>query len=1031
MVLTMVFKMKRKSKKCVVCLMVAALMISSLFTVLVDARPQMERFEEFNGHEISCPEGTDDAYFEVDTERSAYPFPNHYPSVQELYDWYDDLVLEFPDMVTKHHIGNSYEGRDLWVLEITSDEDVQVDEKPEVLIDACMHAREWSTPQVASYLMWRLLNEYDTNDTIYWLLNNRIIHIMPMQNPDGYIFDGNGNYAARQGWRKNRNASTPTSSVGVDLNRNWDIMWSGGNYIPGADDYRGVAPFSEYENWHLRDYMLSRDIQSYQNLHSYHGSLLIPLMYSTSPSPHDSWYRGMASHMTSLTSRLGNENWHYAYGQPHEMIGYTSTGGVVSWVYDNIGATGLCFEVHTGGSGMEGFYPNPSLIMTINNDLDNSLIYQCRVADTDLGDGTTNLYPPVPYILYGTVNDIGGSPVIEMDVTLENLDTGETLSIPTNSNGYYELNYGNLVENGYTLTDTFSVSVWTSYNEFTIGDEWGQRIDIEVIMEGDPPEITLTSPNGGEVWYAHTDEDISWTTIQGEDPIDRVDLWYSIDAGTSWNSIAAGIDDTGSYYWTVPNVNSDQSLVRARVVDTLGRWGANISDDVFTIIGVPPAPPQNLDVERIGTTETWTWLYNQPHRTTPPSATGLNGPGTYWGAMRVELHAVEAIGIGCYIMDNPTYIQGYIYTDGAGGTTPGTMLGQTENIASPGPGEWLEIPYTDPVPLARGHYWIVLEVRVPVQGNRGLGRYDGHLNDNAWLSLDGSSWSELQDYGLIFNHALEVLTLEAGDGDDHNQISWDASPNDPVEVSHYNIHRSEFQSGPWDGSTFVDSVIADGSGAYEYLDFFMGMADGIFWWYVVRAVGTNGMEGQNTDAVQEPGAPTETFDIPLYADGAAGGWNFVSFNLVPGDTSPEAILENPTYGISGNYDRLMYYNAADGEWLSYVPGRAARYNNMHSWNHHMGLWIRMTTSDTLTIAGTLPASTEITLYPGWTMVGLPSPSAGNHGLPGAINRVGYFDATAEYNLAYSYSPGAFVFEPGRGYWLYNPTDSAVVWTVGY
>ncbi len=97
----------------------------------------------------------------------------------------------------------------------------------------------------------------------------------------------------------------------------------------------------------------------------------------------------------------------------------------------------------------------------------------------------------------------------------------------------------------------------------------------------------------------------------------------------------------------------------------------------------------------------------------------------------------------------------------------------------------------------------------------------------------------------------------------------------------------------------------------------------------------------------------------------------------------------------------------------------------------MGIWIRMTTGDTLTITGSAPTSTDITLYPGWTMVGLPSSASGNHGLPAEVNIVGYFDASMEYNVAYTDDVAAFVFEPGRGYWLHNPTDVAITWTVDY
>ncbi len=547
-------------------------------------------------------------------------------------------------------------------------------------------------------------------------------------------------------------------------------------------------------------------------------------------------------------------------------------------------------------------------------------------------------------------------------------------------------------------------------------------------IPGEPPSVTVTRPDGGESFLAGELEDITWTSAAGDDPIDYVQLAYSVNGGTSWTVIATGLPDTGSYTWTVPNENSDQCLVRVRVFDVLGRTGEDVSDGLFTIQGTPPAPPDDISVEHIGTMEEWNWLYNEPHRTTPPGATGLGSAGTYWGAMRVELDADEAIGMACYVLHQPTYIVGYIHTDGAGGTTPGSRLGETEQIDNPGPGEWVEIPFQQPVDLTAGHHWIILEVQLPDGSTRGLGRYDGHVDDNAWISLDFSSWSELQDYDLIYNHALEVLTVDYDEtGDDHNLVTWNASPDDPPEVSHYNIYRSELQGGPWDASTLIDSVSADGSTQYACTDPFKGLADEIYWWYVVRAVGTNGMEEQNTDAVQEPGAPTDTFDIPLYAGGDAEGWNFVSFNLIPVDTSLEAILAD----IGGNYDKLMYFDASSGEWSSYVPGRAERYNNLQSWNHRMGIWIHVTTTDTLTIVGTAPASTDLTLYPGWTMVSLPSETAGNHGLPGEIDRLGYFDGTAEYNLAYSFDPDTFVFEPGQGYWIHNPGDTAVVWTIDY
>ncbi len=170
-----------------------------------------------------------------------------------------------------------------------------------------------------------------------------------------------------------------------------------------------------------------------------------------------------------------------------------------------------------------------------------------------------------------------------------------------------------------------------------------------------------------------------------------------------------------------------------------------------------------------------------------------------------------------------------------------------------------------------------------------------------------------------------------------------------------------------------------------------------------------------------------TFDIPLFAGGEAEGWNFVSFNLVPVNTDITAILAD----IEDNFDRLMYYDASFNAWSSYVPGRVEHYDQLQSWNHTMGIWILMNTDDVLTITGTAPVSTDITLRPGWNMVGLPSESAGNHGLPVEITKIGYFDAAEEYNLAYTEGVDVFEFQPGQGYWVYNEVSHSVIWTVEY
>ena len=173
------------------------------------------------------------------------------------------------------------------------------------------------------------------------------------------------------------------------------------------------------------------------------------------------------------------------------------------------------------------------------------------------------------------------------------------------------------------------------------------------------------------------------------------------------------------------------------------------------------------------------------------------------------------------------------------------------------------------------------------------------------------------------------------------------------------------------------------------------------------------------------------FAVALSVSPESQGWNLVSFNVEPNENTLVDILENPDYGISGSYESVMYHDGETGEWFSYVPGRAPRYNDVDSWNYAMGVWIKMNTDDILVVEGEAPVNTDITLYSGWNLVGMPSVTADNHGLPEEVTKIGYFHASDEYNLAYDYDPENFVFEPGQGYWIYNDADHSVVWTVEY
>ena len=93
-----------------------------------------------------------------------------------------------------------------------------------------------------------------------------------------------------------------------------------------------------------------------------------------------------------------------------------------------------------------------------------------------------------------------------------------------------------------------------------------------------PATPILLTPNGGEVIYTGYTFNITWNTST---LYSTVNLYYSLDNGTTWTTIATNLTNNGAYTWTIPNANSTTCLVRiANYADITVK---DQSDAVFTI----------------------------------------------------------------------------------------------------------------------------------------------------------------------------------------------------------------------------------------------------------------------------------------------------------------------------------------------------------------------------------------------------------------------------------------------------------------
>lgn len=79
---------------------------------------------------------------------------------------------------TLEKVGKSYEGRDLYIMKISSN---VTKGNPIIFIDANIHAREWASSAVALNLITKLVRSPRMIMSLDW-------YIMPMVNPDGYEY---------------------------------------------------------------------------------------------------------------------------------------------------------------------------------------------------------------------------------------------------------------------------------------------------------------------------------------------------------------------------------------------------------------------------------------------------------------------------------------------------------------------------------------------------------------------------------------------------------------------------------------------------------------------------------------------------------------------------------------------------------------------------------------------------------------------------------------------------------------------------
>ena len=599
-------------------------------TDLPDNGPQMAALAQIAAQEppVSTPEG----------------------SVPAQYHTYTTLTADLQQIATDHpaisrliSVGQSTQGRELWMMKLTANPDVDESE-PEFLYISSMHGDEVTGKELLFNLIDYITDNYGSDPRITNLIDTTEIWIMPSMNPDG----------TELGQRGNAN--------NVDLNRNFPDQYDD----PINDSSGRQAETVAIMNWRLSHYpALSANM---------HGGALVanypfdsnPGGSSTfTPTPDDSTFVSVARTYADNNPPMSTSNGHPAFddGITNGADWYAINGGMQDWEYVWYGDLDLTLEVSNtkwpAAADLPGFWDDNLESMLsymervhdgihgVVTDADSGLPLAATIeiagapyptySDPDVGDyhrvvvpGTYDLIVSAPShetkTIPGVVVPAGGSTVMDIQLGAQPVAL-QPMSFVVDDGGDGNLVGGESASVALTLQNMGRSATNVTANLIPLG-EYGSAVqpdaDYPDIPLGDNQEsiaphhtiaLDPTTPGGHWAGYA-----VEWFSDQGSGMSDAifldvgipeimnaasVDVPYSIAAFPLPVTVTSSLPFTGTTSISELRVSLDisHSYIGDLVITLISPAGTRVklhdrnggtTDDIVGTYGVDLTPTQSL-----------------------------------------------------------------------------------------------------------------------------------------------------------------------------------------------------------------------------------------------------------------------------------------------------------------------------------------------------------------------------------------------------------------------------------------------------
>lgn len=286
-------------------------------------------------------------------------------TLAEIYWHMDNMATLYPNLVKSRQAIDStnttFEGRMVYWMKIS--DNANTDEaEPEMVYSAAHHAREPAGVSQLILYMYYLLENYNTNPEIQYLVNNTELFFVPCVNPDGYNYNATTNPNGGGMWRKNR-LDHGNGDYGVDLNRNYAYNWgydnSGSSPLTSSDTYRGSSPASEPEVQMMETLCAHHNFRIAINYHTYGNLLICPWGYAPSTyTPDANTFNAWGPILTRYNG--------YAFGTADQTVGYVVNGSSDDWMYgDQVTKPKIMAMTPEAGDQNDGFWPATNRIIDI------------------------------------------------------------------------------------------------------------------------------------------------------------------------------------------------------------------------------------------------------------------------------------------------------------------------------------------------------------------------------------------------------------------------------------------------------------------------------------------------------------------------------------------------------------------------------------------------------------------------------------------------------------------------------------------